>query len=118
MTKNTLQGRAHLWRPHARIAGLLHVVSDQVVADRGELAHEGRRLVLRRVGRRRLSLYKILFHFKALVWESNTLLLPPPHTQSLPYFNSISGLLRNIRPPTDRPCLCHTPYNIGDGNIV
>ena len=30
-----------------------------------------------------LSLHKILFHFKALVWESIILLVPPPHMQSL-----------------------------------
>jgi len=24
----------------------------------------------------------------------------------------------NPNPPTDPPCLCHKPYNIGDGNIV
>jgi len=32
---------------------------------------------------RALSLYKILFHFRALLWESIVLL--PPHLQSLPY---------------------------------
>ena len=41
-----------------------------------------------------------------------------PHLQSLPYCNTIARLLRNIRPPTDPPCVCHTPYNIGHGNIV
>jgi len=41
----------------------------------------------------------------------------PPHLQSLPYCNTIARPLRNIRPPTD-PSLCHTPYNIGDGNIL
>jgi len=40
------------------------------------------------------------------------------HLQSLPYCNTIARPLRNIRPPTDPPFLCHTPYTIGDGNIV
>jgi len=66
----------------------------------------------------RLSLYKILFHFKGLLWESIILLLPPLHLQRLPYYNSIARPLGNIRPSTDPPFLCHTPYNIGDGNIV
>ena len=65
-----------------------------------------------------LSPYKTLFHFKALLWESIILLLPPHHLQSLPYCNTIARLLRNIRPPTDLAFVCRTPYNIGDGNIV
>jgi len=40
------------------------------------------------------------------------------HLQSLPYCNTISRPLRNIRPPTNPPFVCHTPYTIGDGNIV
>ena len=43
---------------------------------------------------------------------------PSPHLQSLPYCNTIARPLRNICPPTDAPFVCHTPYNIGDGNIV
>jgi len=69
-------------------------------------------------GMAHFSIYKILFHFKALLWESIIRLLPPHHLQSLPYCNTIARLLRNIRPPTDAPFVCHTPYNIGDGNIV
>ena len=65
-----------------------------------------------------LSLYKILFHFKALLWESIILLLPSPLLQSLPYCNTIARLSRNIRPPTDPPFVCHIPYNTDDGNIV
>jgi len=42
----------------------------------------------------------------------------PPHLQSIPYCNTIARLLRNTRPPTDPSFECHTPYNIGDGNIV
>ena len=67
---------------------------------------------------RPMSLYKILFHFKALLWDSILLLMPPPHLQSLPDCNTIARALRNIRPPTDPPCVYHTPYNIVDSNIV
>jgi len=51
---------------------------------------------------RRLSLHKILFYFKALLWESIILLLPP-HLQSLPYCNTIARLLCNIWPPPAPP---------------
>jgi len=72
-------------------------------------------------GRRRvphLSLYKILFRFKALLWESIIRVPPPPHLQSLPYCNTIARLLGNRRPLTDPPFVCHTPYSIGNGNIL
>ena len=36
--------------------------------------------------------------------------IAPTHLQSLPYFNTIARALRNIRPPTDPPFVCHTPY--------
>ena len=42
----------------------------------------------------------------------------PPYLQSLRCCNTIARPLRNIRPPTDPPVVCHTPYNIGDCNIV
>ena len=29
----------------------------------------------------------------------------------------IARLLGNIQPPTRTPCVCHTPYNIGNSNI-
>ena len=64
-----------------------------------------------------VSLYKILFHCKALLCES-TILLRPPHLQSLPYCITIARPLCNIRPPIDPSFVCHTPYNISDGNIV
>jgi len=55
-----------------------------------------------------LSLYKILFHFKALLWESIILSLLSPQLQRLPYCITIVRPLRNIRPATDAPCLCLT----------
>ena len=53
-----------------------------------------------------------------LYCESQSSLYCPPHLQSLPYCDTIARPLRNIRPSTDPPFACHTPYNIGDGNIV
>ena len=41
-----------------------------------------------------------------------------PHPQSLPYGNTIARPLRSIRSPTHLSFVCHTPYNIGDVNIV
>jgi len=49
---------------------------------------------------------------------SQSSLSPPLHLQSLPYCNTIARPLRNIRPPSDSPCICNTTYNIGNGNIV
>jgi len=65
-----------------------------------------------------VSLYKILFQSKVLLSESLHLFIPPPYLQRLPFCNTIARLLRNIRPPTAPPSVCHTPYTIGDGNIV
>ena len=59
-----------------------------------------------------------MFYFKASLWGPIILFLPPPHLQSLHYCNTIARLMRNIRPPPDPPYVCHTPYNIGGGNIV
>ena len=42
----------------------------------------------------------------------------PLHLHCSHYCNTIARLMRNIRFPPDPPCVCHTPYNIGDGNIV
>jgi len=63
-----------------------------------------------------LSLYTILFHFKALLWESIILLLPPPPTKSTlsQYYCTTTGQYAH----SSWTHLCHTLYNIGDGNIV
>jgi len=70
-------------------------------------------------GGSRVSLYKMLFRFKALLSESNnSFITPPPHLQSLPHCSTIARPLRNIRPPPPTsPFVCHKPYNIGDGKI-
>ena len=52
-------------------------------------------------GTAELSLYKIMFHTKALLWEYSILLLPAPYLQRLPYFNTVARPLRNIRPVTE-----------------
>jgi len=70
-----------------------------------------------------LSLYKILFHFKALLWESIILVLSPPTCkQSLPYcmhyYCYCMTIAQYTSPPTDPSFLCHTPYNIGDANAI
>ena len=41
-----------------------------------------------------------------------------PHLHCAHDCNTFFILLRNTRPPTDPPFVCHTPYNIGNGNIV
>ena len=65
-----------------------------------------------------LGLDKILFHFKALLWESIILVLPrPPAAPTvLQYYCTTFAQYtpHHHRPPS----VCHTPYTIGDGNIV
>jgi len=61
--------------------------------------------------------YKIIFHVHPCVHESILLLLPPlpplPHT--VHYY--ITTIVQNTT-PFDPPCVCHTPYNIGNGNSL
>ena len=64
------------------------------------------------------NLYKLLFRFKALYCVSPSSCYAPSFLQRLTYCNTIARLLRNIRLSTDPPVVCHTPYNIGDDNIV
>ena len=63
------------------------------------------------------SRYKIVFHFKALLWES-IILYCHPQLQRLPYCNITVRPVRNIRPPTEFLFSCHTLSNVGEGNIV
>jgi len=69
-------------------------------------------------GRWQLSLYKIWFHFKAVLRSLSSFYCHAPHLRRLPWCNTIARPLRNIRPDTDPPFVCYTPYNIDDGNIV
>ena len=65
-----------------------------------------------------LAFTKYCFTSKALLWESIILLLPPlPATPILLqyYCMTFAQYAPPNRPP---PLACHTPYTIGDGNIV
>jgi len=65
----------------------------------------------------RLSLYKILFPFKATCGSPSSLYPPTPLAKS----TLIAILLHDhwaTRPLTADPFVCCEPYNIGDGNIV
>jgi len=42
----------------------------------------------------------------------------PSHLHCPHYCNAIARLLCNIRRPPDPPFVCHTPYNIDNGNNV
>jgi len=48
----------------------------------------------------------------------NRPIIPPAHLHCPHCCNAIAQLLGNIRPPLDLPCVCHTPFNIGNNNIV
>ena len=67
---------------------------------------------------RRLSLYKYCFSSRFYCGILPPFYCPSPRLQSPTYSNTIARPLRNIRSPTDPSCLCHTPYNIGDGTVV
>ena len=55
------------------------------------------------------SHYKILFHFKALLWESIILFIANPSCKAYPDCNIIARPLRNIRPPYRAPLLIPYP---------
>jgi len=68
-----------------------------------------------------LGLYKIVFHLFLFVQESIIPLSTPPI--SIAHTTAILLLLRDRcaiydPPPPDPPFICHTPYNIGNDNIV
>jgi len=65
-----------------------------------------------------LSLYNIVFHCKALVWESIIIVLPPPPVKPTVLQYYCTNIAQYTPPPLTPPCVCHTPKNIGDGNIV
>jgi len=49
------------------------------------------------------GLYKILFYFEALLWESIILVLPSPRLQRLPYCITSVRPLRIYAPPPTLP---------------
>jgi len=64
------------------------------------------------------GLYKILFYFDAFVYDSIIRSLPPPtciaRTIAIPLYVHCA----TYDAPPDPAFVCHTAYNIGNGNIV
>jgi len=67
-----------------------------------ELAHAKRRIFVGFVG-------ELLFHVKVLLWESITLLLPPPTCKAYPIAILLHDHCALYAPPPTPPCM---PYNI------
>jgi len=65
-----------------------------------------------------LRLYKILCRFKVLLWESILLLLPPTTYKAYQVAILLHAHFAIYAPLTEPAFVCHTPYTIGDGNIV
>ena len=65
-----------------------------------------------------LRLYKILFYFEAFVHESIILSLPTPTctARTIAIRLHVDCAIYDV--PPDPPFVSHTPYNIGNGNIV
>jgi len=64
-----------------------------------------------------LGLNKRLFYFEVSCTNPSSV-YAPPRLHCSHGCNTNAILLRNIRPPSDPPLLCHTPYNIVHSNIV
>jgi len=96
----------------------------QLTPRRGTVAHLGNRgccLHIRvnlSTGEARILAFTRYCFTSKLYCGSQSSFHRPPNLQSLPYCNTVARPLRNMRPPTDPPLLGHTPYDIGDGNIV
>ena len=70
-----------------------------------------------RASMRRVSFYKILFHFKVYCGSQSSVCPPSPiakPTLLQCYCPTIGQYTPSYRPPF----VCRTPYNIGDGNIL
>jgi len=65
-----------------------------------------------------LGLYKIGFYFEAFVYESTILSFPAPTCIVYPGAILLHDYWAVYDLPSDLLFVCHTPYNIGDGNIV
>ena len=62
-------------------------------------------------------LQDILVLWVVCAWINRPLILPArPHCPHC--WSTVPRLLGSIRPPLDLPFVCHTPYNIGNTNIV
>jgi len=56
-----------------------------------------------------LGLYKIFIFTSRLMCMMQSSVIAPPHPHCPRYCTTIARRLRNIRPPTDPPSVCHTP---------
>jgi len=65
-----------------------------------------------------IGLYKILFYFEASVHEPIIRVLPPPTFIARTIAIRLHAHCAVYDAPSDPPFVCHTPYNIGNGNIV
>jgi len=74
--------------------------------------------IVQRPTSRRIGRYKTFFHLEAFVHKSIILVLPLITCIA----HTIAILLHDYcaiyDPPPDPPCISHTPYNIGNDNIV
>ena len=64
----------------------------------------------------RTGLYKRFFHFEAFVHESIILALLPPTCTAHTIVILLHDYCAIYDPLLDPPFVCHTPYNIGNGN--
>ena len=65
-----------------------------------------------------VSLCMRWFCFKSLLRGSIILISPPPTCKAYPIATLLHDHCAIYAPPTDPSCVCHTPCNIGHGNIV
>jgi len=65
-----------------------------------------------------VGLYYILFYFENCWHESIILVFPPPSCIVLTNPILLHVYCAIYEAPPDHPFVCHTPYNIGNGNIV
>ena len=80
-----------------------------------------------------LGLYNLFFHFFGFCKNQSSIFIPPPicstHTTAillrdlcaiydLPPTLPLYAIHHTILPPPDPPVICHTPYNIGNDNVV
>ena len=89
----------------------------------GTLHHEGDLplggiLRYQRQGAISISFYKIFFYFEAVVHDSTIFSFPAPTCIAHPGAILLHDYWAVYDPASDLPCVRHTPYNIGNNNIV
>ena len=65
-----------------------------------------------------IGLYKIFVYFEAVVHESTIPPCPPPTCIVYPGAILLHDHWTVYDSPSDLPCVCYIPYNIGNNNIV